>query len=112
MQIWDVSEKAKCLARFTAAQFKSKGKVNCARFSPAQVSNTLKSTLQNNLLAVGLSCGTLALVDCARCEVIRQETLDSEGIVSIAFSHQKKDTCYVAGKHSYAVSISPKIKIS
>jgi hypothetical protein len=66
-------------------------------------------------LAVGLSTGIFALVDCARCEVMRQESLDTntnEALVSIAFSNKKKDTCYVAGKNTYVVTISPKIKLA
>lgn len=62
-------------------------------------------------MAVGLSTGTLALLDCSKCEVIRQESLGNDPIKAIAFSHKQLHKVFVAcGKSTLNCEISPSIK--
>lgn len=62
---------------------------------------------------MGLKSGVLAVVDCAKCAIVKKAPLQSNldaPINWISFAHKKKEVVFVvAGQNSLIASVSPKI---
>ena len=60
-------------------------------------------------MVLGLSDGTIGLVDCAKAEVIRDKKVTDSGIKALVFTSTKD--ILVAANDLHMVSLSPKISI-